>query len=67
MCSGRCAVDGMELKIGIKMDNRHFRMKFEIVNDMENGSNELKVHKNENFFCFDFEFCTISVLVMSKY
>ncbi len=27
----------------------------------------LKVHKNENFFDFDFEFCTISLLVMSKY
>jgi hypothetical protein len=26
----------------------------------------LKVHKNENFFGFDFEFCTISVLVMRK-
>jgi hypothetical protein len=26
-----------------------------------------KVHKNENFFGFDFEFCTISLLVMSKY
>ncbi len=26
----------------------------------------LKVHKNENFFGFDFEFCTISLLVMSK-
>jgi hypothetical protein len=26
----------------------------------------LKVHKNENFFCFDFEFCTISLLVMIK-
>ncbi len=23
----------------------------------------LKVHKNENFFEFDFEFCTISLLV----
>ncbi len=23
----------------------------------------LKVHKNENFFGFDFEFCTISLLV----
>ncbi len=31
-------------------------------------SNEgLKVHKNENFFGFDFEFCSISLLVMSKY
>ncbi len=27
----------------------------------------LKVHKNENFFGLDFEFCTISLLVMSKY
>ncbi len=27
----------------------------------------LKVHKNENFFGFDFECCTISLLVMSKY
>ncbi len=27
----------------------------------------LKVHKNENFFGFDFEFCTISLLVMSQY
>jgi hypothetical protein len=26
----------------------------------------LKVHKIENFFGFDFEFCTISVLVMHK-
>ncbi len=26
----------------------------------------LKVHKNENFFGFDFEFCTISVLVMHE-
>jgi hypothetical protein len=27
----------------------------------------LKVHKNENFVGFDFEFCTISLLFMSKY
>jgi hypothetical protein len=26
----------------------------------------LKVHKNEKFFGFDFEFCTISVLGMHK-
>jgi hypothetical protein len=26
----------------------------------------LKAHKNENFFGFDFEFCTISLLVMYK-
>ena len=29
-------------------------------------SHPLKVHKNENFFGFDFEFCTISFLVMHK-
>ncbi len=27
----------------------------------------LKVHKIEIFFCFDFEICIISLLVMSKY
>ncbi len=27
---------------------------------------DLKVHKNENFFGFDLEFCTISMLVMHK-
>ncbi len=27
----------------------------------------LKVHRNENFFGSDFEFCTISLLVMLKY
>ena len=27
----------------------------------------LKVHKNENFFSSDFEFCTFSMLVMVKY
>ncbi len=26
----------------------------------------LKVHKNENFFGFEFEFCPISLLVMHK-
>ncbi len=31
------------------------------------GIHLLKVHKIENFFGFDFEFCTISLLVMSKY
>ncbi len=28
---------------------------------------DLKVHKIENFFGSDFEFCTISLLVMFKY
>jgi hypothetical protein len=27
----------------------------------------LKVHKNENFLGFDFEFCTVSLLVKLKY
>ncbi len=27
----------------------------------------LKVNKNENLFGFDFEFCTVSLLVMLKY
>jgi hypothetical protein len=27
---------------------------------------QLKVHKNENFFGFDFEFCTFPMLVMHK-
>ncbi len=27
----------------------------------------LNVHKNDNFFGFDFEICTISLLVMLKY
>jgi hypothetical protein len=27
----------------------------------------LKVHKNENFFGFDFEFYTVSLLIMLKY
>ncbi len=28
---------------------------------------KVKGHKNENFFGFDFEFCTVSLLVMLKY
>ncbi len=31
------------------------------------NENKLKVHKNENFFGSDFEFCAISLLVMLKY
>jgi hypothetical protein len=31
------------------------------------GDRQLKVHKNENFFGFDFEFCTVSLLIMLKY
>ncbi len=27
----------------------------------------LKVHKNDNFFGSDFEFCTVSLLVIPKY
>jgi hypothetical protein len=32
-----------------------------------NLSSSLKVHKNENFFSSDFEFCATSLLVMRKY
>jgi hypothetical protein len=31
------------------------------------STKSLKVHKIENFFCSDFEFCVISLLVMLKY
>jgi len=30
------------------------------------GDKDLKVHKNENFFGFDFEFCSFSLLFMHK-
>ena len=32
-----------------------------------NTKSKLKVHKIENFFGFDFEFYTVSLLVMLKY
>ncbi len=31
---------------------------------MTNCAFSLKVHKNKNFFGFDFEFCTISLIVV---
>ncbi len=31
------------------------------------SKDSLKVHKNKNFFGFDFEFYTVSLLVMFKY
>jgi hypothetical protein len=34
---------------------------------LEIASVSLKVHKNENFFVSNFEFCSISLLVMLKY
>ncbi len=36
------------------------------IKDFRNA-NVAKVHKIENFFGFDFEFCTISLVVMHKY
>ncbi len=33
----------------------------------DSNNNVLKVHKIENFFGFDFEFYTVSLLVMIKY
>ena len=41
----------------------HFKRHFEGGQDF---FDPLNVHKNENFFGFDFEFCTISLLVMYK-
>ncbi len=37
------------------------------INLIQNCDVPLKVHKIENFFGSDFEFCTISLLVMLKY
>ncbi len=34
--------------------------------DVEDLTPYLKVHKNENFYGFDFEFCTILMLFMHK-
>ncbi len=38
-----------------------------IMSFAETWPQNLKVHKNENFYGFDFEFCTLSLLVMLKY
>ncbi len=37
------------------------------LNDSQRIVGDLKVHKIENFFGSDFEFCVISLLVMLKY
>ncbi len=34
---------------------------------MDKFYSHFKVHKNENFLGFDFEFCTVSLLVLLKY
>ncbi len=39
---------------------------FREINNLNVVKNILKVHKNENFFGFDFEFGPISLLVMHK-
>jgi hypothetical protein len=44
--------------------NVHCVQPTEMYNHVYN--HRLKVHKNENFIGFDFEFCTISLLVMSN-
>ncbi len=42
--------------------------KFTIPVDTEQKlAGPLKIHKHELFFGFDFEFCTVSLLVMLKY
>ncbi len=54
------------------VNNRAFRETFrggqKCVGPLESSLEyaPLKVHKNENLFGFDFEFCTISMLVMHK-
>jgi hypothetical protein len=47
------------------------KQKMNLVRSLERSKTKriacsLKVHKNENFFGFDFEFCTISLFVMHK-
>jgi hypothetical protein len=37
-----------------------------LVREFWTNLTQLKVHKNENFFDFNFEFCTISMLVIHK-
>jgi hypothetical protein len=37
------------------------------VPSIRRNTRDLKVHKIDNFFGFDFEFCTISLLDMLKY
>jgi hypothetical protein len=43
-----------------------FRNDMPVTSYIQNVVIHLKVHKNENFFGFDFEFCIISMLVMHK-
>ncbi len=45
----------------------HGTKRFRFLQNKIHAWEPLKVHKNENIFGFDFEFCTISLLVMSKY
>jgi hypothetical protein len=46
---------------------REFFIKKLYLTDAEHAVHALKVHKNENLFGSNFEFCTISLLVMLKY
>ncbi len=47
--------------INMSTKNAEFYADFQFVDA------DLKVHKIENFFGYEFEFCTISLLVMLKY
>ncbi len=49
------------LNLGFFKANVTTRYRQEVVK-----KSSLKVHKNENFFGFDFEFCAFSMLVMHK-
>ncbi len=59
--------------ISMQTDKKIWKFQFTIRDRMEwfkkaiSATLPLKVHKNENFFGSDFEFCTISLLVMLKY
>jgi hypothetical protein len=49
------------------MGERAIKILRYLAKNTRDGYTSLKVHKNENLFDYDFEFCTISLLVMLKY
>ncbi len=50
-----------------KQKQREYRLRNSRTTKTKWNKGTLKVHKNENFFGLDFEFCTVSLLVMLKY
>jgi hypothetical protein len=55
-----------DLKILNLLNVFSFNTAFNSIFEGKSNVVQLKVHKNENCFGFDFEFCTISLLVMHK-